>query len=129
VDTDKKMRSRVLIVDDSAMSRRIVRGILESAGPEVAEAADGLAALERFSLERPDLVLLDLVMGGMNGLDVLQKLREMDGQARIIVATADIQSSTRKMAEQAGSMGFVTKPIRSEELLGIVDSVLEGRHL
>jgi len=122
----KKMRSRILIVDDSSMSRRIVRGILESAGHDVIEAADGLAALERYSLEKPDLVLLDLVMGGMYGLDVLQKLREMDGQARIIVATADIQSSTREMAEQAGSLGFVTKPIRSDELLSVVNSVLEG---
>src|SRR5437773_845274 len=104
------MRSRILIVDDSSMSRRIVRGILESAGHEVTEASDGMAALERYSLEKPDLVLLDLVMGGMGGLDVLQKLREIDGQARIIVATADIQSSTREMAEQAGSRGFVTKP-------------------
>ena len=126
MDADKNMRSRILIVDDSAMSRRIVRGILESAGHEVAEAADGLAALERYSLEKPDLVVLDLVMGGMYGLDVLQKLREMDGQARIIVATADIQSSTRKMAEQAGSLGFVTKPIQSAELLSVVNSVLEG---
>ena len=126
MDADKNMRSRILIVDDSAMSRRIVRGILESAGHEVAEAADGLAALERYSLEKPDLVVLDLVMGGMYGLDVLQKLREMDAQARIIVATADIQSSTREMAEQAGSLGFVTKPIRSDELLSVVNSVLEG---
>jgi len=123
----RNMRPRILIVDDSSMSRRIVRGILESAGHEVAEAADGLTALERYSLEKPDLVLLDLVMGGMGGLDVLQKLREMDGQARIIVATADIQSSTREMAEQAGSLGFVTKPIRRGELLSIVNSVLEGR--
>jgi two-component system, chemotaxis family, chemotaxis protein CheY len=120
------MRSRILIVDDSAMSRRIVRDILKSAGHEVAEAADGLAALERYSLEKPDLVLLDLVMGGMYGIDVLQKLREMDGQARIIVATADIQSSTREMAAQAGSLGFVTKPIRREELLSVVNAVLEG---
>ena len=123
----RNMRPRILIVDDSSMSRRIVRGILESAGHEVAEAADGLTALELYSLEKPDLVLLDLIMGGMGGLDVLQKLREMDGQARIIVATADIQSSTREMAEQAGSLGFLTKPIRREELLSVVNSALEGR--
>jgi len=109
------------------MSRRIVRGILESEGHEVAEAADGLAALERYSLEKPDLVVLDMVMGGMYGLDVLQKLREIDGQAKIIIATADIQSSTREMAEQAGSLAFLTKPIRRAELLSVVNSVLEGR--
>ena len=121
------MGSRILIVDDSSMSRRIIRGILESAGHEVTEAANGMAALERYALEKPDLVLLDMVMGGMYGLDVLQKLREMDGQARIIVATADIQSSTREMAEQAGSLGFLTKPIRRGELLSVVNSALEGR--
>src|SRR5580693_2209730 len=111
------MGSKILIVDDSSMSRRIVRGILESAGHEVAEAADGLAALERYSLEKPDLVLLDMVMGGMYGIEVLQKLREIDNRARVIVATADIQNSTREMTERAGSSGFVTKPIRKEELL------------
>ena len=121
------MKSKILIVDDSSMSRRIVRGILESGGHEVTEAADGMAALERYSLEKPDLVVLDMVMTGMYGLDVLQKLCEMDGQARIIVATADIQKSTREMAEQAGSLGFVTKPIRGEELLSVVNSVLERR--
>jgi len=121
------MKSRILIVDDSSMSRRIVRGILESAGHEVAEAADGLAALERYSLDRPDIVLLDLVMDGMYGLDVLQKLREIDSQARVIVATADVQSSTREMAEQSGSVGFVTKPIKTDILLGVVNSVLERR--
>jgi len=121
------MRSRILIVDDSSMSRRIVRGILESAGHEVSEAADGMAALERYSLDRPDLVLLDLVMDGMYGLDVLQKLREMDDQVRVIVATADVQTSTREMAEQRGSFGFVSKPIQTEALLGIVNSVLQVR--
>ena len=121
------MRSRILIVDDSPMSRRIMRGILESAGHEVAEAADGMAALERYSLEKPDLVLLDLVMGGMYGLDVLEKLREIDGKARVIVSTADVQSSTREMAEERGSVGFLSKPIRPEALLGAVNSVLGGR--
>jgi two-component system chemotaxis response regulator CheY len=87
-----------------------------------------MAALERYSLDKPDLVLLDLVMGGMHGLDVLQKLREIDGQARVIVATADVQTSTREMAEQWGAAGFVGKPIRTETLLGIVNSVLEGQH-
>jgi len=118
------MGSRVLIVDDSSMSRRIVRGFLETAGHEVTEAADGMAALERYSVDKPDLVLLDMVMSGMYGIQVLQKLREIDGQAKVIVATADIQSSTRELAEQAGSRGFVTKPINKEELLGLVNSVL-----
>jgi two-component system chemotaxis response regulator CheY len=121
------MKSKILIVDDSSMSRRITRGILESAGHEVTEAADGMAALERYALEKPDLVLLDMVMAGMYGLEVLQKLREIDGQARIIVATADIQHSTREMAEEHGSRGFLNKPIKKEELLRMVNSVIEAQ--
>ena len=120
------MPSRILIVDDSSMSRRVVRGISESEGHEVTEAADGMAP-SNASLEKPDLVVLDMVMGGMDGFNVLQKLRQIDGQAKIIVATADIQRSTREMTEQAGSRGFLTKPIKKEELLSLVNSVLEER--
>ena len=119
------MGSRVLIVDDSSMSRRLVRGILESAGHEVTEAADGMAALEDYSLRKPDLVVLDMVMAGMYGLEVLQKLYEIDEHAKVIVATADIQKSTRELAEQAGSRGFLNKPIKKEELLTLVDSILQ----
>jgi two-component system chemotaxis response regulator CheY len=106
------------------MSRRIVRGFLETAGHEVTEAADGMAALERYSVDKPDLVLLDMVMSGMYGIQVLQKLREIDAQAKVIVTTADVQSSTRELAQQAGSRGFVSKPIKKDELLGLVTSVL-----
>ena len=102
---------KILLVDDSAMARRGSRQILESAGYEVAEAEDGLLALERYFLEKPDLVLLDLVMKGMNGLDVLKKLTEMDGQARVIVLSADVQDSSRQLAEAAGAAGFLTKPV------------------
>jgi len=92
------MSGKILIVDDSALSRRTLRRILESAGYEVVEAHDGMAALEMYFLEKPGMVLLDLVMKGMYGLDVLVKLREMDHDARVVVASADIQSSTRKMS-------------------------------
>jgi two-component system chemotaxis response regulator CheY len=121
----ENLKVKVLIVDDSSMSRRITRGVLESAGHAVIEAADGMAALEIYSIEKPDLVLLDMVMSGMYGLEVLQKLREMDGQARVIVVTADIQHSTRQLAEQAGSRGFLSKPIKQVELLTLVSAVLE----
>jgi two-component system chemotaxis response regulator CheY len=119
------MKSKILIVDDSSMSRRIVRGIMEAEGHQVTEASDGMDALERYSLEKPDLVLLDLLMHGMYGVEVLQKLRTIDSEARVIVVTADIQESTRELARQAGSRGFATKPIKKEELLRLVNSVLE----
>jgi two-component system chemotaxis response regulator CheY len=118
--------AKILVVDDSAMSRRILRRVLEAAGHQILEADDGLLALERYLLERPDLVLLDMTMRGMHGLDVLSKLREVDAQARVIVATADIQRSTREMVAAAGSSGFLSKPFEADRVLSAVDAVLMG---
>ena len=118
------MRPKVLIVDDSSLSRRTLRRILESADYEIVEAEDGMVALELYFLEKPSVVLLDLVMKGMYGLDVLVKLREMDQQARVVVASADIQSSTRKMVAEAGALGFINKPFVSEQVIAAVEAAL-----
>lgn len=118
------MSQKVLIVDDSALSRRTLRRILESAGYEVVEATDGMTALELYFLEKPHLVLLDLVMKGMYGLDVLVKLREMDPNALVVVASADIQSSTRKMVDEAGALAFINKPFVSEQVMATVEAAL-----
>lgn len=120
------MKTRVLIVDDSALARRNLRQILESANCEVAEAEDGLSALERYFLEKPDVVLLDLVMRGMYGLDVLEKLRQLDPSAKVVVVTADVQTSSQLLVDQAGAKAFITKPFDREEILGILNTVLEG---
>lgn len=118
------MSVKILMVDDSALSRRTLRRILESAGYEVVEAADGMAALEVYFLEKPDLVLLDLVMKGMYGLEVLLKLREMDQHARVVIASADIQSSTRKIVDEAGALGFINKPFVPEQVIAAVEAAL-----
>lgn len=120
------MKNKILLVDDSGLARRSVRHILETEGYDVVEAEDGLAALERYFLEKPDLVLLDLVMRGMTGLDVLKKLQEMDAQARVVVVSADIQQSSKEMAESGGASGFVTKPVDRAEILSVVQNVLRA---
>ena len=89
------------------------------------EASDGLTALEQYFLQKPDVVLLDLIMTGMLGMDVLRKLREMDPTARIVVATADIQSSTRNMTEAEGATGFLTKPFVAEDVLKVLNAALK----
>jgi two-component system chemotaxis response regulator CheY len=118
------MNPKVLIVDDSALSRRTLRRILEAADYPVVEAEDGMTALEVYFLEKPTLVLLDLVMKGMYGIDVLVKLREMDPKALVVIASADIQSSTRKMVDEAGALGFINKPFVSEQVLTVVAAAL-----
>ena len=118
------MSEKILIVDDSALSRRTLRRILESAGYEVVEADDGMTALELYFLEKPNLGLLDLVMKGMYGLEVLVKLREMDPKALVVVASADIQSSTRQMVDEAGALAFINKPFVSEQVIAAVETAL-----
>ncbi|MGH9903671.1 MAG: response regulator [Pyrinomonadaceae bacterium] len=118
------MSTKVMIVDDSGMSRRTLRRILEAGGYEVVEAEEGMAALEMYFLEKPGVVLLDLVMRGMYGLDVLAKLREMDAGARVIIASADIQSSTRAMAEEAGASAVINKPFTAGQVLDAVRGAL-----
>jgi two-component system chemotaxis response regulator CheY len=120
------MSTRVLLVDDSAMARRSTRRILEDAGYEVVEADDGLAALERFALDKPDVVLLDLVMKGMYGLDVLAKLLELDPAARVIVISADVQTSSRDLVKQAGAVGFINKPAAQGEIVEAVSRTVGG---
>jgi len=121
------MKAKILIVDDSAMARRGVRHVLESAGYDVVEAEDGLVALEGYFLDKPDLVVLDLVMKGMNGLDVLKKLQEMDAGVRVLVVSADVQDSSRELAVSGGASGFLTKPVDRAGLLTAVAKALEAR--
>src|SRR5688572_2467925 len=118
--------AKILVVDDSNMSRRTLRKILEPAGHEIIEAEEGMIGLERYFLERPDLVFLDLTMTGMYGIDVLNKLREMDPQALVIIASADIQSSTQDLVQASGASAFINKPFTTDKILQVVRQVLEG---
>lgn len=116
----------ILVVDDSSYARRIHRRILESGGYAVIEATSGMEALERYFLERPELVLLDLSMEDIGGLEVLGKLREMDPGARVVIVSADVQRSTERLAEEGGALAFVGKPVVSEQLLARVGDLLQG---
>ena len=120
------MTAKILLVDDSGMARRTVRQMLEREGYVVVEAEDGMTALERYFLEKPDIVLLDLVMKGMYGLDVLNKLRELDADAKVVIVSADIQTSSHELVEAAGARAFVNKPFDRADILNTLASVLTG---
>jgi two-component system, chemotaxis family, chemotaxis protein CheY len=120
------MKPRILVVDDSSLTRRTLRGALEEMGYEVEDVPDGTRALEAYFLKRPDAVLLDMVMQGMYGTEVLAKLREMDPTVRVIVATADIQSSTADQVRAAGAAAILNKPINKAQLGATLTTVLGG---
>lgn len=119
------MKPKILIVDDSSLARRTTRQALEERGYSVEEASDGAQALERYFLHRHNLVILDMVMEGMYGLEVLSKMREVDPGVKVIVATADIQQSTQDQARAAGAAAFITKPLNRKVLSEMVEKVLE----
>jgi two-component system chemotaxis response regulator CheY len=115
---------KILIVDDSALTRRILRRALESAGHTIVEAENGVQGLEQYPEIKPDLVILDMIMPGIEGLEVLAKILEINPQARVMISTADIQSTTRVMAQKAGAAAFINKPVDAESLLKTVDGLL-----
>ena len=116
----------ILVVDDSTYARRRMRQTLEEAGHTVSEASSGMAALESFATESPALVMLDLTMEDMSGMEVLARLREMDPAVRVIVVSADVQRSTSRLVDEAGAFRFLGKPADPADVLDAVSAALGG---
>jgi two-component system, chemotaxis family, chemotaxis protein CheY len=120
------MKAKILVVDDSGLARRLIRKILEELGHEVEDVPDGAQALERYLLNHHDAVILDLLMHGMYGVDVLQKLKELNPELPVIIATADIQRTTRDEVKESGAAAMINKPVTKEQLAEVLDVVLKG---
>jgi len=108
--------SKALIIDDEQQMRRLLRMVLEARGYEVAEAADGHLGLQEAAFHRPDVVLLDLGLPGMGGLEVLKRLREWSDVPVLILSVRD-QESVKVEALENGADDYVTKPFGTAELL------------
>ena len=118
--------SRILVVDDSRTSRKILRAILEDAGHEViGEAMDGQDGVNKFKELRPDLVTLDITMPVMDGLEALKCIREVDGNAKVIMVTAAGQQNKMIDAIKLGASEFVTKPFEPEEIIKMVNKLVK----
>lgn len=120
------MKAKILVVDDSGLARRLIRKILEELGHEVEDVPDGAQALERYVLSHHDVVVLDLLMHGMYGTDVLQKLKQLNPDLRVVVVTADIQKTTRELVKDAGAAAIINKPASKEQMAEVLDVVLAG---
>lgn len=120
------MKAKIMVVDDSGLARRLIRKILEELDYEVEEAADGAQALERYLLNHHDAVVLDLLMHGMYGVEVLQNLKKLNPGLPVIVATADIQKTTREQVKENGAAALINKPVTKEQLGEVLGIVLAG---
>ncbi|GAA3576321.1 response regulator transcription factor [Amycolatopsis ultiminotia] len=119
----EEQAGRVLVVDDDETVRDVVRRYLEVAGFTVDLAGDGTAALSRFAARRPDLVVLDVMMPGLGGLEVCRRLRQVS-QVPIVMLTALGEEENRIAGLQLGADDYVTKPFSPKELSLRVASVL-----
>ena len=117
-------RSRILIVDDNKKIVEVVQAYLERDGYTALTAFDGLVGLESARHQRPDLIVLDLLLPGMDGLDVCRVLRAEGNQVPIIMLTAKTTETDKLIGLELGADDYVTKPFSPRELVARVRAVL-----
>lgn len=122
------MRPKVLICDNEEALRALVRGALEIGDYEIVEARDGDESVDLARTSEPDLIVLDMMMPGRTGLEVLQELRgeQRFAQTPVIMLTARAQAPDRQAAIEAGANHFLPKPFSPLALAALVDELLNG---
>lgn len=124
--TTTSTTKKVLIADDKATGRELVRTVLEDRGYQVFEASDGLEALEAAHRIQPDLIILDLHMPGLDGFGVIKELRlnEKFLATPVMALTASAMQGDRQRAMAAGFTGYITKPVSLKNLRTEVERLL-----
>jgi DNA-binding response OmpR family regulator len=122
----EEMSAKVLVIDDEAPIRLLCRVNLEAEGMEVIEAQDGTVGVELARSERPDVILLDVMMPGMDGWEVLQALQAGEGTSEIpiVFLTARAELRDRAQGLELGGIDYVTKPFNPIDLAPLVNGLL-----
>jgi two-component system chemotaxis response regulator CheY len=120
--------ARILIVENSSFMKGALKFLLENAGHVViGTAADGQEALQLYQSRKPDVVTVDLLMGGADGLPILKALRQADPGAKIIVVSIFGQEARLDEARQLGMAGWIAKPYKYQEIVDEIQKVLAGQ--
>jgi len=116
---------KILIVDDAAFMRLMLRDIIVAHGYEIAgEAEDGIVALNLYKRLKPDLVLMDITMPEMNGIDAVQEIMKYDPDAKIVMVSAMGQQAMVIQSVKLGAMDFVVKPFQVERVVDAINKAL-----
>lgn len=119
------MAKNILICDDAAFMRMMIKGILGKGGYDVAgEAENGLKAVERYKELSPDLVLMDITMPEMDGIQAVREIKKIDPNAKIIMCSAMGQQAMVVESIQAGAKDFIVKPFQEDRVLEAVKKVI-----
>ncbi len=113
-----------MIVDDAELARDIESLFLHQAGCMVVEASDGIDAIHKYQEIRPVLVVLDLIMPRLNGIQTLQQLKKIDPAVKVLVCTAADDYRMINLALREGALGYIIKPFLGEEFLKKVHEII-----
>jgi CheY-like chemotaxis protein len=114
----------ILIVDDALLSRNMVKKVLKSQGHSTIEAKDGEEGLDKIKENQPDFVCLDMLLPKLNGIEVLQKLKEENLSIPLVVITADTQETTKQKCLELGAITVLNKPVKADQLNEIIENAL-----
>jgi two-component system sensor histidine kinase ChiS len=122
-------KKRILVVDDEADIRNLINIFLRGKGYEVTTASNGDEALTKAALEKPDLVLLDILMPEMSGFDVCTSLKKNADTARVPVIMCSVlaRNEDRTKAFQVGAASYLTKPFNFEAAARVIEDILRGK--
>ena len=116
---------RVMVCDDAAFMRMVIKDILVKNGYEIAaEAENGLKAVERYPEAKPDLVLMDITMPEIDGIEAVRRIKALDPNANVIMCSAMGQQAMVIEAIQAGAKDFIVKPFKADRVLEAVRKVI-----
>ena len=116
---------RVMVCDDAAFMRMMIKDILVKNGYEIAaEAENGLKAVEQYPEAKPDLVLMDITMPEVDGIEAVRRIKTLDSNANIIMCSAMGQQAMVIEAIQAGAKDFIVKPLKADRVLEAVRKVI-----
>ncbi len=117
--------AKILLVDDAAFMRKVIKDTLSKAGyTDLHEAVDGADAVEKYNSLKPDLVLMDITMPNMDGLEALKAIRAADPGANVVMCSAMGQETMVIDAIRSGAKDFIVKPFKGERVLKTVTSIV-----
>ena len=121
--------AKIMLVDDAAFMRmRIKKALTASGYDDFVEAQDGAEAVQKYSEEKPDMVIMDITMPNMDGLQALKKIKEADAGAKVVMCTAMGQESMVVDAIKSGARDFIVKPFNSTDCQCCAGEIASGRN-
>jgi two-component system chemotaxis response regulator CheY len=118
--------AKILIIDDSPILRETIKAVIEKAGHTVTgQAENSKDALNIYQKIKPELILLDILLPGESGLEILKKLKSIDNEIKVLVITAVNQDAVKDEVEKLGAKGILFKPFDPRELLTAIDKIVK----